>query len=263
MRIMRLVTCSLFVSGCAAPPPSAYTPIAAIPSKKASAHEFRKNYQLGMPQRASVGEVVVSVKDYYITTEDAERVLTPSNSFVAYWTGDLTGAVPLVSGVGGASLPVAAEAVIDGKRYYLIEQPNRVIAGSINGIYVGEDGTVRTDRRRVRSTRENADAPSKSGIDVSLGLRIVPSSTRFTYAESRRTEIEAKGYINYDIVFTGKGGDQLNFVYREYSKDDLARQPFFQNLTYSATEKMIRFRNLRIQINGVNNEGISYTVLDE
>lgn len=92
---------------------------------------------------------------------------------------------------------------------------------------------------------------------------MIPTNTTFKYSETKRTEIEAKGYINYDMVFTGRSGDQLNFVYREYSKDDLARQAFYQNLTYSAAEPMIRFRNLRIRVERVNNEGITYTVFED
>jgi hypothetical protein len=82
-------------------------------------------------------------------------------------------------------------------------------------------------------------------------------------ASNKVSEIEAKGYVNYEIVFTGKSANQLNFVYREFSREDLARQAFFQNLTYSAEESQIRFRNLQIRVDRVSNEGITYVVLQD
>jgi hypothetical protein len=256
---------ALLATACAAPvtPPSSYTAISTTVPKRTAVHEYRKNYQLGLTQTASVGDIVVAVKDYYVTTEDAGKVVTPSNNFIVFWSGDLTNAVPLVTGAGGSTIPVVAEATLDGKRYYVIEGPSRVIAGMVTGVYIGEDGTIRTDRRRGRNTKAPADSPAHDGQEVGLGLKIVPPNTTFAYSEVKHTEVEAKGYVNYDIIFTGKAGDQLNFVYREYSRDDMARQAFFQNLTYAASEPTIRFRNLRLRIDRVNNEGITYAVVGD
>lgn len=99
--------------------------------------------------------------------------------------------------------------------------------------------------------------------NLAVNLRTEPSDLIFSMASNKVNEIEAKGYINYEIVFTGKSSNQLNFVYREFSREDLAKQAFFQNLTYSAEERHIRFRNLLVRVDRVNNEGISYVVLQD
>jgi hypothetical protein len=67
----------------------------------------------------------------------------------------------------------------------------------------------------------------------------------------------------YELIYSGKNDVSLNATYREYSSDDLARQAFFQNLTYQANAKQIRFKDFVIQIHNVTNEQITYTILED
>ncbi len=257
-RLMFALAAVLLVSSCAvAPPPPSYQPIAATAPTSSLTHEYRKNYEIGVPRSAAVGDTIVSVKDYYIATSTAQKIFTASNGFRALLSWAISADTYLVA-FTSTLIPVAAEVVIDGRHYYLIEGKSP-IGRAFNGIYIGDDGSIRTDRYHIRIPGSN----EASGSDALQSIKIIPQNTTFTYSESKRSEIQSKGYINYDIVFTGKSGDQLNFVYREYSKDDFARQAFFQNLTYSASEPMIRFRNLRIRVESVNNEGIRYSVIED
>jgi hypothetical protein len=71
----------------------------------------------------------------------------------------------------------------------------------------------------------------------------------------------SKGKVNYQLIYTGSSESSFFLTYREITEKDLARPSFFQNLTYSKLQKQIRFRNLVIQINSVDNEKVDFTVL--
>jgi hypothetical protein len=72
----------------------------------------------------------------------------------------------------------------------------------------------------------------------------------------------ARGYTNFELIYTGSSGGTLHITYREFSPDDLARTAFFQDLSYAATQKVIRFRNIEIQVIDATNEHISYKVTE-
>jgi hypothetical protein len=69
--------------------------------------------------------------------------------------------------------------------------------------------------------------------------------------------------FSYQIIYTGINDVSLNMTYREYTKDDLAKPAFFQNITYKADAKQIRFKDFLIQIHDVTNENITYTILED
>jgi len=69
--------------------------------------------------------------------------------------------------------------------------------------------------------------------------------------------------IMYELIYSGKNDVSLNTTYREYTSDNLARPAFFQNLTYQANAKQIRFKDFVIQIHNVTNEQITYTILED
>lgn len=259
--IVATIVVSLFLAGCVtrAPPPTSYGPVGSNPISKSTKREFRKNYEIGVSRTASVGEAIVAVKDYYVTVEELPGGLVPSQTFKLFRT-DFNTDRPVLTGTEGVAIPISAEAVVNGRRYYVVQQQDQV--GSVNlthMLYVGEDGILLPNRLRVRVQFGALDETNELGPE----MRLVPPNVTFSMANNKRNEVEAKGYVNYEIVFTGKSADQLNFVYREFSRDDLARQAFFQNLTYSAAEPMIRFRNLQIRVDRVSNEGIAYAVLQD
>lgn len=108
-----------------------------------------------------------------------------------------------------------------------------------------------------------ATASGPKPVDMAMGIKVIPPNTTFEIKDNVSRSAQEAGYINYEIVFTGSAGDQVNFVYREYTSADMARQSFFQNLTYSKSDPYIRFRDLRIKIDRITNEGITYTVIGE
>ncbi|MBY8962343.1 hypothetical protein KJK34_06235 [Flavobacterium sp. D11R37] len=64
-----------------------------------------------------------------------------------------------------------------------------------------------------------------------------------------------------EIVYSGKSGNTIKFMYREYI-DDLARPSFYQELQYDLTENnIIGFRGSRIEILKVTNTQIEYRII--
>jgi hypothetical protein len=250
--------CACFVTSCAAPPPASFIPLGQG-QEKAPVQEVIKNYRIGESRKASVGESIVTVKDYYVAKSGAFKALEASESFEV-WSKDPTASRAMLLGTKGAAIPISAEAVIDGKNYYLIESTQNLAAGSLShGIYIGEGGVPLMDR--FRTTMKVGNIVNAS--DRALGVRINPPNVRFTNKMQEKSEVLFRGQENFEIVFTGKSRDELTFLYREFSSSDHARQAFFQNLTYSAKEPIIRFRKLKIKIEHVSNDGITYTVLED
>ena len=66
-----------------------------------------------------------------------------------------------------------------------------------------------------------------------------------------------------ELIYSGKNDISLNVTYREYTPDNLARTAFFQNITYQADAKQIRFKDFVIKIDDISNEKITYTVLED
>ena len=71
------------------------------------------------------------------------------------------------------------------------------------------------------------------------------------------------GDVNFEILFEGKTGTALNFLYREFTSEDMAKAAFFQNLTCPVDSKTFRFKKIRIGIVDVTDEKITYTVLED
>jgi hypothetical protein len=232
---------------------------------KQTVREFRKSYEVGVTRTAAVGEPIVAVKDYFVTTEDVGAVVIPTESFEVWAIGPTV--TRIMVGAAGTPIPVAADTTADGKRFHIIE--TAVAVGKPGyiaiGLYIDDDGKMRLDRRRQHfvSASDSTKKKSDASAEVPRGVRLTPPQTLFPYSQNKREIVEAKGYVNYEIIFTGRSSDQLTFMYREFSKDDLARQAFFQQLTYSASEPIFRFRNLRVRVDRISNEGLTYTVLED
>lgn len=57
--------------------------------------------------------------------------------------------------------------------------------------------------------------------------------------------------------------DSINFLYRVYTSEDMARPAFYQNLTYPRNAKSIRFKSIKINLIDINEERVAYSVVEE
>ena len=63
-----------------------------------------------------------------------------------------------------------------------------------------------------------------------------------------------------EFIYSGRVGDDLRFIYREFS-GDFIRASFTQEVQYDAKEKVIGFKDMKIEIINANNQQITYKLI--
>ncbi|MCK4245186.1 MAG: hypothetical protein KAX20_06125 [Candidatus Omnitrophica bacterium] len=206
--------------------------------------KFVKNYTVGRKQTAYVGDPVVKIVDFYVRNVSVDRVKA-SNDFVV--SGGPLLYLENVAGKKGDTFKILGLVKYFGVEYYAVNFGGNPVLRH----FVGKDG------------RFSGKASEHSGIMRNPPyFRVDPPTTLFRrYSEEE--VVTNRGYINYELVYTGRGDDGMKLLYREFTPDDLARPAFYQELTYSSDAKVIRFRKLRISVESADNEVIVYRVLDD
>lgn len=87
------------------------------------------------------------------------------------------------------------------------------------------------------------------------GSRLIPAKQQEIQAES--------GYKNFEVIYSGISDTAMQFTYREFTPDNMARPAFFQDLTYSLGSKSLRFRGFKIQVLSASNESIRFIVEED
>ena len=238
---------AMALGGCATP--LKYETPQSLPDK----HEFVRNYRVGDPISVNVGEPMVKVRDYWMESTESS-VAVPERDV------NLKGGLVNVDLVGGKKYQVKGRANIDGKDLTAVafdDQPT-----TFNAVLINADGTLH-NRTAGSSLRIGAFGSLNRGdelIPVAYTLTISDPSVRLIREKVETIKI-AKGYENYELLYTGVSATGLNLTYREFSPDGLARVAFFQNLTYEAGAKSITFKKFRIAVEKATSESITFKVL--
>ncbi|MEZ7195564.1 hypothetical protein [Pseudodesulfovibrio karagichevae] len=240
-QLLVLIAMFLSVYGCA-PKTFPMDPVVSDHSKQN--HVFIKNYELNKSITANVGEAIVRVKDYYEKTIQTNS-LVPSYDFSITFNQ-----YTFLKGKEGVPIPIVGMVTDDKMRTFTLLQStwnNQLL------IPVGEDGHYHGGSAFIYNT----------GVAVGDGkIGIMPVNT--TFAKETKKEIDTtSGFINYEIVYTGMSSDSINFLYREYTPDDMARPAYYQNLTYPIGAKFIRFKSTKISVIQVDEAAIKYAVVEE
>lgn len=78
--------------------------------------------------------------------------------------------------------------------------------------------------------------------------------------ETRIYDVDSPGF-RQELIYNGRSGDTLKFLYREFS-GDFMRPPFSQEIQYDLTESTtIGFRGVRIEVEEATNTVIRYRVI--
>ncbi len=240
---------AMALGGCATP--LKYETPQSLPDK----HEFVRNYRVGDPISVNVGEPMVKVRDYWMESTESS-VAVPERDV------NLKGGLVNVDLLGGKKYQVKGRANIDGKDLTAVafdEQPT-----AFRAVLINADGTLH-NRIANSSLRAGAFGSLNRGdelIAVVYTLTISDPSVRLIREKTESIKI-AKGYENYELLYTGISATGLNLTYREFSPDGLARVAFFQNLTYEAGAKSITFKKFRIAVEKATSEAITFTVLSD
>lgn len=253
MKIQAILS-TLLLSACAT---SQIMPIQ--PEERGIEHVVDKSFQLGQRKSVYVGEAMVRLKDYY-AHRVVEAAVEPNVDFSMEGSNlNGTGMHVILTGKKGNSYPVSGIADLEGQKLYVVQVPGRNVAANIDvaGCMPCALFDVNTGAPIAKGIFGNGYFTPGDGF-----TRITPSSLRMSRSNSESISAE-KGYINQEIIYSGLAGGAIRLSYREYSKEDLARPAFYQELTYDLNSQFIRFRNIRIQVHSATNEGISYTVVED
>lgn len=199
-----------------------------------------ENYTLGQEMDARVGAPMVtiesrSVRPAFVATQD----------FVAPEQWGVDGRDTIAT---GDRFTVVGRGSPDDEELYLVREdraePRRYIS-------IRRDGSVFrgwTLPEGFLVTRQRGDWPEGR-----------------VFRESPRPSsiLEAAATFRAELLYTGRVGDDLRIMYREFS-EDLARPAFFQELHFDLSEgDLVTFRSLRIRVLEASNSSIQFVVLED
>lgn len=208
-----------------------------------------KNYILNVEQVASVGESVVRVKEY-VNMNTLTLEFEPSGDCYIGVEHD-----PVFIAKKGTPIKAVGCIIEKGQAYYLLQSHHykALIPVTETGEYLG-------------GFAMRVVGGLYSGNDVSFSAKgdfaTTPPGIVFERVVESKIDTDA-GYSNYEIIFTGVSDDAINFLYREYTAQDIARVAFYQNLTYPTDSKYIKFKSMKIAIHSIDEQGLHYKVLAE
>jgi hypothetical protein len=213
-----------------------------------------KNYKLNEEYSVNVGDPVIVRRSYLYKIAEKDDRAVASKDFKLTIKLALMHDISCV-GRKDEELLVEGTTTIKGEKYFIVK------VGQINGSDVGALVDAITGQVSKIGVGQNAFG---SWVTTAVsGVVSEPADVTFSPAKSIEID-QSKPYENYQIIYTGLSGENVTFVYREFTPDDLARPAFFQNLTYNLAEsKVIQFRKLQMQVSEATNEGIKLKVLSD
>lgn len=212
--------------------------------------KYIKTYHIGDISTAFVGQPMIQVKEYIPTiSKFTEKIIPPENLTINMRWRDTNYTINVNAGY---SYPITGVFGAGHEIFHIIKVPDN--NSNTWGILVSEDGSM-----------------YKNGIysyDYEMmfyprEMPTTPNVYKFKIIKKAEREDLGVGVGSYELIFAGKNDVSLNVTYREYTSSDLAKPSFFQNVTYQANAKQIRFRDFVIKLHDVSNEMITYTILDD
>jgi len=244
-----------FVCGCATNLPPARV-------EETTEYRFKKNYRIGESMSVNVGEPLVVIQDFWFTTQQGS-VAIPNADIDVRLTGYYgAGGNTIWVFKRGSRYEIKGEKEIDGSKYAVVATHELIPSGSNSretkrfqdtwvGLLVKADGTINASQVSYYSQNNYISPASISAPSVSFER------------EKNYRVLEARGYENYEIIYTGVNASGLNLTYREFSPEGLAKVAFFQNLSYESGVKNISFKKFKLSIESANSERIVFKVIED
>lgn len=236
-----ILSCALV--GCAA-----VEPIRMPLSTTITEHRVEKSYEIGRQSQAFVGEQMLKVRDYYVTTRRSEA----SNAMLMP-TVEVTMRIPPLMTLVKLSPNDAIRVVGQTERnqvWYRVVAIPAPAAASLRFL-INADGTF------------EGSALNSAGHRMGWSYPTTPTTARLIAVDVKPdVEIDtSKGSINYELVYNGATRDAFQVVYREYTQNDLVRPAFSQTLVYEKGSTSVRFRKLNFEVQEASGERIRFKVL--
>jgi len=207
---------------------------------------YEKNYKIGEEKTIFVGQEIIHVKTYTKKQHMYFREATSQHD-VAVDTAYIEDYKLRVK--KNDKFSITGKIEIDGKMFHMIQLPDY---DKMWGLLVDDEGYILTT---------GIFNYYYGRMYYPQSIIIIPKDIKFSL-EKNIVDISYTTGASYDLIYSGKNDISLNVSYREYF-DNLARPSFFQNLTYQANAKQIRFRDFVIQIHDMSDEKITFTILED
>lgn len=230
---------SLVLAGCSTPGPVADVRYAMDREAAETEQVTQRNYELNVVQSAYVGDSMIRVRDYQRTVFASDKV--------------------------SIEKPVR----IAGDGLLRVYRPGRVfdhggivqLDGQEMAFFIdGPIGVIYDHEGRIQP-RVLTGVP---GYGARLSPLLETDSEAGTVERGIEEEIsEAAAGRNFEIIYSGLDNSTIRLSYREFTSTNLARDAFFQSLSYPADSATIRFRDLVIGVHEVTPESITFEVVEQ
>lgn len=207
-----------------------------------------KNFEYNKAKEVYVGESMIRVKNYFINRYDSST-MSPKLDFRIHNNGSID-----LKGFAAKTYEIMGTTVIEDKPYKILLYADHHRKYENFKLLLDEDNKL-----------SNRMLNGPTNVIMIYDFIIEPREVNFVFSKSKVKKSDIltdKPYLNYEIVFSGITKDTIRLLYREYSPEDMARSTFFQELTYPISTKLIRFRDIKIQMLNVDGEKINFKVID-
>lgn len=214
-----------------------------------------KNYELGKASAASIGEPMIYRKRASFTLHERNDILTANEDFQIEVPVTL-GGTRRISGLKGSNWSVSGTTEYKGRSHYVIELADwiAIMVEPSTGKIVTETGLGRNG----------------VGVWVTTAVGAIGvSSPNLRLIETKRITVEdAERFVWYELIYTGKSGESIKLLYREYAPSengaDMIRSAFNVELEYDLSKsKEIAYKKIRILVAEASNTEIRFTVTND
>lgn len=204
---------------------------------------FDKNYEIGQKLSAYVGQPIIKVKAYKVDRYKS-NYMRASDDFI------ISGGIVTITGNKNTDYSVIGETTIGEETYTVVSIPSQ--RRNKGGLLIKSDGSVHNKVLSING----------SNVIMVYTFSVSPHDLKFYTSKGEKRIVDAD-YINYELIYGGTDGKSLTITYREYTKKDLARPAFYQNLVYQLGQSKIRFKDNVVEVHKATNEKIVYTVISD
>ena len=205
-----------------------------------------KNFQFNQVITTYVGEIMIKEKKYYVRQKSGNQMESTHNF-------TMISPVNKLHGSENEKYEIMGTINLDNKQYKVLFYEKEFYRKN-NGLklLINEENYL-----------HNKILNSEQNIEVVWNHEITPKQVEFREVEEAIVQTDVlkdKPYINYEIVFSGISNNTIRMLYREFTVEDYARPSFYQELTYPTSSSIIRFKDLKLKITGIEGDKISFIV---
>lgn len=214
--------------------------------------ERSTSYQIGREQTVSVGEPLIKVASSHVTETIHSDIATPDRAFDGVC--EVPGPDIRFRRDRGSAMQVLGSTTIDGVKYQIL-----LVANNLSGEPIGIAVDPVSGQTHASCVWRNA---LRGWVLVGNASFSPNPGPLFSFATPRIQR--TPGDKNFELIYSGVSKQTIALLYREYTKDDLARPAFYQNLSYDLSESdIVAFRTFRIRVIKATNQEIRYVVIAE